>query len=430
MLYTLYEMGHAAITPLRSMTNLTRAAMAWPLNPASESLAGRSVVAAADVFEAVTRRYGKPSWGIDQVEINGASVAVEPKTVWSSPWCELVHFRRDARALREARGDMTDDPKVLIVAPKSGHYATLLRSTVEAFLPEHEVYITDWTNARLVPVVEGRFHFDDYVAHVRRMITQLGPGSNVIAVCQPGPPVLAAIALMAEDRDPNRPATMTYMGSPIDARRSPTEPNRLAEERPLSWFQKHMVYTVPLPYPGVFRRVYPGFVQLLSFMNMNWNRHVDAHWNFFEHLVAGDGDSAEAHREFYDEYLSVMDLTEEFYIETVDKVFQRHLLARGLLKIHGRTVRLGAIDDTALFTVEGERDDISGIGQTQAALDLCTGLSDHMKQDYVQPGVGHYGVFNGRRFRTEIQPRIAKFIRDHPHQNADAVARVGAKEFG
>jgi poly(3-hydroxybutyrate) depolymerase len=299
---------------------------------------------------------------------------------------------------------------VLIVAPLSGHYATLLRGTVEAFLPDHAVFIVDWVNAREVSVLEGRFDFHDYIDHIRQMLTALGPRPNVVAVCQPGPPVLAAAALMAEDGDPSRPASMTFMGSPIDARLSPTVTNQLAEEKPFTWFQSNMIYTVPPPYPGMGRRVYPGFVQLASFMSMNAEKHQQAHQRYFRDLVKGDGDSADKHLEFYDEYLSVLDLTEEFYLQTIDIVFQQHLLPKGELTHRGRLVNPEAITDIGLMTVEGENDDISGIGQTQAAHGLCSSLPEALKEDYVQPDVGHYGVFNGRRFREEIYPRVRDFI--------------------
>lgn len=422
MLYTLFELSHAALAPGRLAARAARDAWRSPVNPLSYTLGGRSVAAAADVFVSVTRRYRKPEWGIETTDVDGVEVGVNPRTVWSTPWCDMVHFERDPAAMRRVRGDDID-PKVLIVAPLSGHYATLLRGTVEAFLPDHEVYVTDWADARNVSITDGRFDFDDYIDHVRAMITALGPQTHVVAVCQPGPPVLAAISLMAEDDDPLAPATMTFMGSPIDARQSPTVPNQLAQERELAWFRERMIFTVPFPHAGAFRRVYPGFVQLASFMNMNWDRHVDAHWSFFEHLVGGDGDSAEKHRGFYDEYLSVLDLTEEFYLQTIDKVFQRHLLARGELTHRGRRVRPSAVTNTALFTVEGEFDDISGIGQTQAAHDLCSGLPSAMKRDLVQPGVGHYGVFNGRRFRDQILPQIADHIRAHWNVAEDTLAR-------
>ncbi len=422
MLYTFYEMGHAALTPWRAAVNLTRRVWTSPLNPQRDMLHGRTIAAAADVFESVTRRYRKPDWELPSVAVEGADVRLTPKTVWSTPWVNLVHFERNAAELSAARGGAPHDPRLLIVAPMSGHHATLLRGTVEAFAPKHEVYITDWVDARLVPVGEGRFTLDDYVSHIRDMIRVLGPQTHVLAVCQPGPPVLAATALMNEDGDACAPATVTFMGSPIDARRSPTEPNRLAEERPLEWFASNMIQTVPWPHPGALRRVYPGFVQLASFMNMNWDRHVNAHWTFFEHLVADDGDNAENHRKFYDEYLSVMDLTEEFYVDTIDRVFQRHCLAKGDFYHHGRLVRTEAVTRSAIFTVEGENDDISGVGQTSAALDLCSGLPDTMKKAYVQPRVGHYGVFNGRRFREEIRPRVEAFIRKHWDESRDGGA--------
>jgi poly(3-hydroxybutyrate) depolymerase len=299
---------------------------------------------------------------------------------------------------------------VLIVAPLSGHYASLLRGTVEAFLQDHDVYISDWVNARDVPMLEGRFDFHDYIDHVRFMLRALGPRPHVVAVCQPGPPVLAAASLMAEDNEASRPASMTFMGSPIDARLSPTVTNKLAEERPFTWFQKQMIYTVPPPYPGALRRVYPGFVQLYSFMSMNMERHQDAHLQYFNDLVKGDGDGADKHLEFYNEYLSVLDLTEEFYLQTIDIVFQTYQLPKGELSHRGRLVRPDQVTDIGLMTVEGEDDDISGIGQTQAAHGLCSGLPEHLKIDYVQPSVGHYGVFNGRRFREEIYPRVREFI--------------------
>ena len=409
MLYTLYEAGFYASTPLRAAARMTRDFWSSPLNPARDTDLGRRLYANADLFANLTRRYGKPAWGIDSVEIDGSNVRVRATEVWSSPWCKLIHFARDRADMRRA-GRRTLEPAVLIAAPLSGHYATLLRGTVQAFLQDHEVYITEWTNARDVPVMEGRFDFHDYIDHIRQMLRVLGPRPHVVAVCQPGPPVLAAAALMAEDGDESRPGSMTFMGSPIDARLSPTVTNRLAEERPFAWFQSNMIDTVPGPYPGMGRRVYPGFVQLASFMSMNAEKHQEAHRRYLAHLMAGDGDSADRHLEFYDEYLSALDLTEEFYLQTVDVVFQRYLLPKGELEHRGRLVKPQLITDIALLTVEGELDDISGIGQTQAAHALCSGIPEALKQDYVQPGVGHYGVFNGKRFREEIYPRVREVI--------------------
>jgi poly(3-hydroxybutyrate) depolymerase len=416
MLYSLMEMGRAAMLPWRAAANVTRRTLRSPFNPAGDTLAGRAMAASADLFESLTRYYGKPDWGLSPLDIDGAPVDVEAATVWSKPFCNLVHFKRDRRALARARGvkvSEINDPKVLLVAPMSGHYATLLRGTVEAFLPDSEVYITDWADARMVPVMEGRFDLDDYVLYVREMIEAIGPGVHVVAVCQPGPPTLAAIALMAEDDDPRRPASMTFMGSPIDSRKSPTVPNKLSEERPYEWFRDNLIHTVPATYPGALRRVYPGFLQLTGFINMNFDRHVDAHYRFFNHLIEGDGDNAEKHRGFYDEYLSVMDLTEEFYLQTIRDVFQEHKLARGVMTVRDRPVRPEAITDIALLTVEGENDDISGIGQTQAAHGLCVNLPDALQKDHVHPHVGHYGVFNGRRFREEIAPMMKTFMAKH-----------------
>lgn len=410
MLYSLYELNHLAMAPLRAMAMAGSTILRSPLNPAGDTHIGRNLAAAADVFESVTRRYRKPEWNLPTTRVNSVDVPVTPRPVWADAWCSLVHFERDENVIVKARG-VRDDPKVLIVAPLSGHYATLLRGTVEAFLPEHEVYITDWSDARMIPLMAGRFDLNDYVDHIIHMLRALGPDLHVVAVCQPGPAVLAAVALMADGGDPLLPASMTFMGSPIDARRSPTVTNTLAEEKPFSWFEQQMIHTVPPMYPGAFRRVYPGFVQLASFMGMNWDRHVDAHRTYFEHLVAGDGDNAQKHREFYDEYLSVLDLTEEFYLQTIRDVFQEYKLARGVFEHRGHTVDCGAIRSVALMTVEGEKDDISGIGQTQAAHDICRNIPAARRIDHVQQGVGHYGVFNGKRFRTEIYPRMREFMR-------------------
>lgn len=411
MLYSFHEYAYHAASPLRLAAQLARSFWGSSANPVSDTAVGRTMFASAEMFSNMTRRYGKPEWGIDKVEIGGVDVRVRRVTAWSSPWCRMIHFARDRNDLRRA-GRATFEPAVLIVAPLSGHYATLLRGTVKQFLKDHEVYVADWSNARNVPVLEGRFDFYDYIDHVRDMMRALGSRPHVVAVCQPGPPVLAAAALMAADDEASRPASMTFMGSPIDARLSPTVTNQLAEEKPFAWFKSNMIHNVPPPYPGVGRRVYPGFVQLYSFMSMNEARHVDAHREYFDHLVKGDGDKADKHMEFYNEYLSVLDLTEEFYLQTIDVVFQQYLLPKGeLVHKDGRKVDLTAIRDIALMTVEGAEDDISGVGQTQAAHAICPNIPDDKREILVQPGIGHYGVFNGRRFREEIYPRIREFIR-------------------
>lgn len=426
MLYSLYELGHLSVAPLRIAALMQSSMLRSPLNPVADTEIARTAAAASDLFETVTRRYRKPDWNLPATVVDGVEVAVTESVAWSSPWCRMLHFERDEAALTAARGERTD-PTVLLVAPMSGHYATLLRSTVEAFLPEHDVYITDWADARMVPVLSGRFDLHDYIDHVMAMLRALGPETHVVAVCQPGPPVLAAISLMAQEDDPCTPATMTFMGSPIDARKSPTAPNKLAETRDIEWFKQHMIHSVPGLYPGAFRRVYPGFLQLASFMGMNLSRHVDAHYAYFQNLVKGDGDSTEKHREFYDEYLAVMDLTEEFYIQTLVEVFQEYSLARGVFMHDGKLVDPGAITKTALLTVEGENDDISGIGQTQAAHDLCKNIPEAMQRDYIQPGVGHYGVFSGRRFHKEIYPRMRAFMRAYQSAASRAPKRANLK---
>jgi poly(3-hydroxybutyrate) depolymerase len=388
---------------------MTRDFWGSKLNPASDTAIGRTLYASAELFSNVTKRYGKPEWGINSVKINDVDVRVQIIEDWSSPWCRLLRFQRDPSDLRRAKRK-TSAPAVLIVAPLSGHYATLLRGTVQEFLLDHDVYITDWVNARQVPILEGRFDFYSFMDHIRDMLTVIGSRAHVVAVCQPGPPVLAAACLMSEDRDACRPASMTFMGSPIDARFNPTVTNDLAQEKPFTWFKSNMIHTVPPPYPGLGRRVYPGFVQLYSFMSMNEARHADAHWDYFHSLVDNDGDAETKHLEFYDEYLSVLDLTEEFYLQTIDLVFQKFALPKGELVHKGRAVDTKAITDIALMTVEGEKDDISGVGQTQAAHAMCPNIPDDRKLLYVQKGAGHYGVFNGRRFREDIYPRIRDFI--------------------
>jgi poly(3-hydroxybutyrate) depolymerase len=410
MLYTAFELTYAAVAPARIAAGLGARFWRSPFNPISDSWLARTSAAALDVFENMTRRYPKPAFNLDATEIGGQRVPVSIEPVAVRDFCTLLRFRRDEGAMKAA-GVAVEQPKVLIVAPLSGHYATLLRGTVEAMLPDHDVYITDWADARQVPIAKGRFDLNDYIDYLMDFLRVIGPRAHAIAVCQPGPALLSAAALLAEDGDEARPATLTIMGSPIDSRKSPTVPNILSKERSFAWFERNMIYTVPAPYPGALRRVYPGFVQLYSFLSMNSDRHLNAHYDYFQNLVKGDGDSADKHRSFYDEYLSVLDLTEEFYLQIIKEVFQEHNLPEGKFMHRGRLVKPSAIRDIALFTVEGEKDDISGIGQTQAAHDLCVNIPVHMKADWIQPGVGHYGVFNGSKWKSEIQPRIAEFVR-------------------
>ena len=411
MLYAAHELGYLAAGPYRAFAQGLGEAADSPANPMRDSALARAAAAGASVFERATRRYGKPEWGLTETEVDGRAVPVTVEVVQDRAFGRLLRFARDLPDTTR-KGSRDPDPRVLIVAPMSGHYATLLRGTVQAMLPGHEVYITDWTDARDVGVFQGRFDLGDYVDYLIGFLQAIGPGAHAMAVCQPGPPLLAAAAVMARAQDPARPRTLTFMGSPIDARQSPTVTNLLAEQRGFAWFERNMIQTVPLPYAGAGRRVYPGFVQLFSFMSMNAERHAEAQWDYFQDLVRGDDDAADKHVRFYDEYLSVCDMTAEFYLQTIREVFQEYLLPRGLFTHRGAVVDPGLIRDTGLMTVEGELDDISGIGQTQAAHDLCTGISDADKIDYVQKGAGHYGVFNGSKWREHIQPKLAAFIAD------------------
>ncbi len=406
MLYNAHEWGHAALRPLRLAAEAGSFLLSNPFNPWSYTVAGRAMSAALEVFENTTRRFTKPAFGLTETTIDGQSVPVREEILARKPFCQLKHFVRDT-----AR---RDDPRVLVVAPMSGHYATLLRGTVEALLPDHDIYVTDWRDARTVPLYEGTFDLDDYIDYIVDYLRLLGPDVHVIGVCQPAVPVLAAVALMSEDSDPCTPASMVLMGGPIDTRLSPTVPNDLAQTQTLEWFERNVTAGVPVGYPGALRRVYPGFMQLSGFIAMNMERHLESHLQLFDYLVEGDGDNVDKHREFYDEFCAVMDLTAEFYLQTVKVVFQDHDLPRGVMTHRGRLVRPDTITKTALMTVEGENDDISGLGQTQAAHELCTGLSERQHMHYVQCDVGHYGVFNGRRWRDEIAPKVAAFFRIHP----------------
>ena len=408
MLYSLYELQHAAMQPMRALAEAQTQALKLPYLPMNYTAAARTLAAGLEVFTNITRRYPKPAFGLHTTLVDGSPRKVTERTVLRYPFCNILHFQREGCEERR-------DPKLLIVAPLSGHYATLLRGTVEAMLPNHEVFITDWLDAREVPLKEGAFTLDDYMDYVREFLDHLGPGCHVMAVCQPSVPVLAAVALMSEMKDPNTPRSMTLMGGPIDTRISPTVPNNLAQERSIEWFEHSVIDRVPLPHAGFMRQVYPGFIQLTGFMTMNLDRHVGAHVRLFHHLVKGDGDSAKAHNDFYDEYLAVMDLPAEYYLQTVKRVFQDHDLPLGRMTCHGDPVDPAAITKTALMTIEGEKDDISGVGQTMAAQHLCTRIPNHKRMHHLQAGVGHYGVFNGRRWREQIAPKVTAFIRQHDH---------------
>jgi len=405
MLYNLHELGRAAMTPYRLAAEANAGLLRHPYNPLSYTPAARVVSAALDVFEHTTRPYGKPDFNLPTTTIAGRTVAVTEEVVLRKPFGQLRHFKRE--------GVATDQPRLLLVAPHSGHYATLLRGTVEALLPDHDIYITEWRDGRMAPLADGPFSLDDYIDYLIAFLHYLGPGTHIMAVCQPAVPVLCAVSLMATDKDPCQPRSMTLMGGPIDTRINPTVPNKLAKEHSIEWFEHGVIQRVPVIYPGFMREVYPGYIQLTGFMQMNLEKHVGAHIELFNHLVRGDGDEADDRKAFYEEYRAVMDLPAEYYLQTVKQVFQEHQLPRGLFVSRGRKVEPRAITRTALLTVEGERDDISGVGQTKAAQDLCTGLAPGQRAHYEQPGVGHYGVFNGRRWKSEIAPRVTAFIKKH-----------------
>lgn len=404
MLYHLYDLHHAALQPMRLFAGATQHAFSNPFLPTSYTRMGRAMAAGAELIERTTRRYGKPPFGLPITTVNGDGVPVTERIVLEKPFCNLIHFDKPGAA---------DQPTLLVVAPMSGHHATLLRGTVAALLPDHNVYITDWLDARMVPYAAGRFGLDDYIDYVTAFIHHLGPRTHVMAVCQPAVPVMAAVSLMAAADDPVQPRSMTLMGGPIDPMANPTVPVKLGTSRPLSWFERSVITVVPAYYPGGLRRVYPGFLQLSGFMSMNLDRHIGEHANLFRHLVRGDGDSAQAHRKFYDEYLSVMDLSAEFYLETIETVFQKHALANGIMTSRNRRVEPSAIRRTALMTVEGQLDDISAPGQTYSAHRLCSSLPAGMQEHHLQEGVGHYGIFNGKRWREAIMPKVRDFIRKH-----------------
>ncbi len=425
MLYHLHEFQHLLTTPVRLQAELIRTVFQSPYNILSYTPAGRTIGATAEIIERMTRRFGRPTFGLNETTINGKTVQVEEEVIVEKPFCNLLHFKRETKR---------NDPKVLLVAPMSGHYATLMRGTVEALLPHHDMYITDWEDARQVCASEGVFNLDDYITYLREFMSLLGPQTHIIAVCQPAVPVLAAISLMASENDPNQPLSMTLMGGPIDTRVSKTEVTELAETRPLRWFEKSVIHNVPFTYPGATRRVYPGFLQLSGFMSMNLDTHIGSHMKFFHHLISGDGESSEKHRNFYNEYLSVMDIPAEFYLQTVSEVFQKHSLPRGIMKWRDPytdklvDVRPQDIEHTALLTIEGELDDISARGQTTAAHEICHSLSQKKQYHHFQLQCGHYGIFNGRRYREQVMPRIRNFIRKLD-KNMDAIPKADLEKI-
>ncbi len=400
-LYTMVEGFRTQISPLRIFAKMNQDFHGNAWNPFSKTRFGRSLGASYELFERVTRHYNKPEFDIISTTVNGKEVAVTQRTVSRRTFCNLLHFKKN--------GDYGHMPKMLVVAPMSGHYATLLRGTVEGLLPYYDVYITDWVNVREVPLSKGKFGLEEYIEYCIHFMEQLAPELNVMAVCQPAVPVMAAVSLMEEEKNPKSPKSMILIGGPIDTRESPTEVNVFATERDIEWFERSMITRVPLKYPGYMREVYPGFLQLTGFMAMNPNRHIGEHLKLFYHLVDGDGESAKSHKKFYNEYLSVMDLPAEFYLDTIHAVFLEHALPQGKMRFRDRIVKPSAIKNVGVMAIEGEKDDISGIGQTKAALKLCSGLPENHKLYRLQKDVGHYGAFNGRRFRAEIVPAIYAF---------------------
>jgi poly(3-hydroxybutyrate) depolymerase len=405
MLYDAYEVQRSLLAGASKLAGLGAGWLNNPANPWGYSSMGPLVAASLEVFAHAAAPRGKPEFGLDMVHVRGKDVPVNEEIILRKPFGQLKHFYREG---------IETGPSLLIVAPMSGHYATLLRGTVERLLPTFDVYITDWRDAKLVPLTDGSFDLDDYVDYLIEFLeligTKTGERPHMLAVCQPAVPAFAATALMNEDSNPHRPKTLTMMGGPIDTRKAPTAVNTLATQRPFAWFEQNVIATVPMIYPGAGRKVYPGFLQLAGFMTMNLGSHLISHWEMFKHLVVGDEEGAQSTQKFYEEYRSVCDMTAEFYLQTIDVVFQKHLLPEGEMEHRGRLVRPNAIRDTALLAIEGERDDISGIGQTKAALDIATKLPKAKKLYFMAEDVGHYGIFNGRKWREKIAPVVEKFV--------------------
>jgi poly(3-hydroxybutyrate) depolymerase len=413
MLYQIYETNRAWISPFSEFASAASKLYSNPLSPMAQVPSAQRVSAGFDLIHRLTKEYEKPEFGINKVSVHGSDVVIQEQVVDDKPFCKLIRFKRftDDGALLEK---MRLQPSVLVVAPLSGHHSTLLRDTVRTLLQDHKVYITDWVDARMVPLDDGAFHLDDYVNYVQAFIRKVGPEVHVISVCQPTVPVLAAVSLMAS-RGEVTPRSMTMMGGPIDARKSPTAVNNLAMNKSFEWFENNVIYRVPTNYPGATRRVYPGFLQHTGFVAMNPDRHATSHYDYFLDLVRGDDDSAESHRQFYDEYNAVLDMPAEYYLDTIKTVFQDFALVNGTWKVRNlkgkeELVKPQDIKTTALLTVEGELDDISGAGQTKAAHDLCTGIPKSRQKHYDVAGAGHYGIFSGRRWREKAYPEIRAFI--------------------
>ncbi len=411
MLYQLYETQRAMLSPFAEFASASSKLYSHPLSPFAHAVGSQRMAAGFDLLHRLTKEYEKPPFGITAATVGGVEVAVQEQVVQARPFCRLLRFKRYTDNV-QALETMRSQPAVLVVAPLSGHHSTLLRDTVRTLLQDHKVYITDWIDARMVPMTDGAFHLHDYVHYVQDFLRLIGPDVNVISVCQPTVPVLAAVSLMASNGEPT-PKAMVMMGGPIDARKSPTAVNDLAINRSHEWFENNVIYRVPPNFPGAGRRVYPGFMQYTGFVAMNPDRHVNSHWDYFLDLVRGDEESVDAHRTFYDEYNAVLDMPAEYYLETIKTVFQDFALVYGTWNVSGQLVRPQDIKTTALMTVEGELDDIAGIGQTQAAQGLCAGIPAERKRHYTVQGAGHYGIFSGRRWREMAYPEVRDFIASH-----------------
>jgi poly(3-hydroxybutyrate) depolymerase len=410
MLYQLHELNRSLLNPLIQWAEASSKLFSDPVSPLAYTPFAQPIAAGYELMYRLGKDYEKPHFGISSVSVKGKDVRIIEEVAEEKSFCTLLHFKKDLSAKAFAA---LKQPTILLVAPLSGHHATLLRDTVRSLLVDHDVYITDWRDARMVPLTEGPFHLHDYIYYIQDFIRQLGPNLHVISVCQPTVPVLAAISLMASERDPHLPKSMTMMGGPIDPRKSPTQVNNLATEKPYSWFENQVIHSVPASYPGFGRKVYPGFLQHAGFIAMNPGRHAQSHWDFYMHLREGDNESAEEHRKFYDEYNAVLDMPAEYYLETIKTVFQEHRLPLGTWEVEGKLVKPQDIKSVALFTIEGERDDISGLGQTHAAQELCSSIAKANKQQFTAPQCGHYGIFSGRKWREIICPQITDFIAKH-----------------
>jgi len=404
MLYNMQDIKNQAMEPVLYLAELTKLTYTNPFNPLTHTPFGKMMAAGSDVFGSIYTKREKPEWGIEKALVDGKERAVSVDIIQENPFCNLIHFKRYGCKNRK-------DPKVLLVAPMSGHYATLLRGTVKSLIEDHEVYVTDWKDASLIPLEKGRFGLDEYMDYLLDYMRLLAPNLSVMAVCQPAPIVLCAVSLLAQQKDPAEPDAMILMGGPIDTQAAPTIVTTAAENRTMNWFELNCTHNVPARFEGANRKVYPGFLQLRAFMSMNPARHTSAHTKLFNHLIEGDGDSVDAHNKFYDEYMAVMDVTAEFYLETVEKIFKEHAIPNGTMDWRGELITPDAIENCALMTVEGELDDISAPGQTMATHNLCSNIPTEKHLDLLQENVGHYGIFNGRHWRNTIKPAIGKFIR-------------------